>query len=67
MISKLNTQRARTLQDLRDFTAGNDAFDLEPASHHEGNRLIGRSRSYSKRELSNTYARRPRGSAVRGS
>ncbi len=32
MILKLNTRRIRTLQDLRDFTAGNDSFDLEPVS-----------------------------------
>ena len=40
MILKLNTQRVQTLQDLRDFTAGNESFDLEPVSHHEGDRLI---------------------------
>ena len=40
MILKFNTQRVQTLQDPRDFTAGNESFDLEPVSHHEGNRLI---------------------------
>ena len=40
MILKLNTQQVQTLQDLRDFTAGNESFDLEPVSHHESNLLI---------------------------
>ena len=40
MILKLNTLRVRTLQDLRDFTAGNDSFDLQPASRPEAYRFI---------------------------
>lgn len=32
MILKLNTLRVQTLQDLRDFTAGNDSFNLESVS-----------------------------------
>ena len=37
---KLNTPRVRTLQDLRDFTAGNDSFDLEPVSRCDAYRFI---------------------------
>ena len=37
---KLTTPRVRTLQDLRDFTAGNDAFDLEPVSRCDAYRFI---------------------------
>ena len=37
---KLNTLRVRTLQDLRDFTAGNDSFDLEPVSRCDAYRFI---------------------------
>ena len=40
MILKLNTLRVRTLQDLRDFTAGNDSFDLEPVSRCDAYRFI---------------------------
>ena len=40
MILKLNTFRVRTLQDLRDFTAGNDSFDLEPVSRCNAYRFI---------------------------
>ena len=40
MILKLNTLHVRTLQDLRDFTAGNDSFDLQPASRPEAYRFI---------------------------
>ncbi|MCY4611221.1 MAG: hypothetical protein OXC38_05940, partial [Gammaproteobacteria bacterium] len=36
----LNTLRVRTLQDLRDFTAGNDSFDLEPVSRCDAYRFI---------------------------
>ena len=37
---KLNTLRVRTLQDLRDFTAGNESFDLESVSRSEAYRFI---------------------------
>ena len=40
MILKLNTLRVRTLQDLRDFTTGNDSFDLEPVSRCDAYRFI---------------------------
>lgn len=40
MILKLNTLRVRTLQDLRDFTAGNDSFDLEPVSRDDAYHFI---------------------------
>ena len=40
MILNLNTLRVRTLQDLRDFTAGNDSFDLEPVSRGDAYRFI---------------------------
>jgi len=36
----LTTPRVRTLQDLRDFTAGNDSFDLEPVSRCDAYRFI---------------------------
>ena len=36
----LSTLRVRTLQDLRDFTAGSDSFDLEPVSRSEAYRFI---------------------------
>ena len=32
--------RVRTLQDLRNFTAGNDSFDLEPVSRCDAYRFI---------------------------
>lgn len=37
---KLHTSRVRTLQDLRDFTTGNDSFDLEPVSRCDAYRFI---------------------------
>ena len=40
MILKPNTLRVRTLQDLRDFTAGMDPFDLELVSRCDTYRFI---------------------------
>lgn len=36
----LTTPRVRTLQDLRDFTAGSESFDLKPVSRSEAYRFI---------------------------
>ena len=36
----LNTPRVRTLQDLRDFTAGSESFDLKPVSRCEAYHFI---------------------------
>ena len=36
----LNTPRVRTLQDLRDFTAGSESFDLKPVSRYEAYHFI---------------------------